>query len=82
MKVIVQERNRRSTPLGSALQIKVFASDFRRLGWSEVWEAFAEKYPGQWALECYPPRNELVDGKNVYHLFVLDVEPQGLNIRK
>jgi len=46
-----------------------------------VWEAFAEKYPGHWAVQCFPPAGELVDGKNVYHLWVCDTPPEGLNIK-
>jgi hypothetical protein len=81
--VVIIERNRVATSLGSALQIKVFAADYRLLSWREVWEAFAAKYPGRWAAQVFPPAGELVDGKNVYHLFVFDAGcvPDGLNIK-
>jgi len=49
--------------------------------WREVWDAFAERYPGRWAVQCFPPADQLVDGKAVYHLFVCDESPVGLNIR-
>jgi hypothetical protein len=32
-------------------------------------------------VQCFPPADQLVDGKSVYHLFVCDVQPEGLNIR-
>jgi hypothetical protein len=46
-----------------------------------VWERFAAAYPGQWAVQMFPPADQLVDGKAVYHLFVCDEPPAGLNIR-
>jgi hypothetical protein len=33
-------------------------------------------------LEIFPPADELVDSKAVYHLFVLEREPAGLNIKR
>ena len=80
--LILTERRRRDSCLGSVLQIKVFTSGYRPLSWSEVWEAFSEAYPGRWAVQCFPPREELVDGKPVYHLFVCDDPPRGLNVRE
>ena len=77
----ITERGYRDSALGRVLQIKVFADGYRLLSWREVWEAFVERYPGRWAVQCFPPRDELVDGKNVYHLFVCDAPPEGLNIR-
>ncbi len=80
--IIVTERNvREETSLGRVLQIKIFAPDYRFLSWREVWDVFASRYPGKWAVQVFPPAGELVDGKNVYHLFVLGREPMGLNIR-
>lgn len=79
--ILITERGRRETALGGVLQIKVFTADYRLLSWREVWEAFVAKYPGQWAVQCFPPASELVDSKNVYHLFVCEVAPHGLNIR-
>ena len=79
--LIITERGRRDSCLGAALQIKVFAPGYRPLSWSEVWAAFADAYPGRWAVQVFPPAPELVDGKAVYHLWVLDEEPKGLNLR-
>jgi len=45
-----------------------------------VWEAFAAAYPGRWAVEVFPPAERLVDGKHVYHLFVLSDRPEGLDL--
>lgn len=79
--LIVTERNYRESALGRVLQIKIFAPGYRQLGWREVWEKFTECYPGKWAVQCFPPVDEIVDGKNVYHLFVCDTPPAGLNIK-
>lgn len=77
----VREIERRQSVLGEVLYVKILATDCRPLSWREVWEKFADTYPGKWAVQCFPPANQLVDGKAVYHLFVCDKEPAGLNIR-
>ena len=79
--IIIAERGTRSSCLGVILQLKIFTRDYRPLGWREVWEAFTTAYPNKWAVQFFPPANELVDGKSVYHLFVMDGEPSGLNLR-
>lgn len=80
--MVITERGYRSdTSLGRVLQLKVFAPGYAPLSWSDVWEAFAAAYPGQWAVQMFPPEEELVDGKAVYHLFVCDVAPHGLSIK-
>ena len=50
-------------------------------GRREVWDAFTKAYPEKWAVQCFPPESELVDSKAVYHLWVLEEEPEGLNLR-
>ena len=77
----IREVEERETELGSAVYIKICAPGYRPLNWREVWEAFAAAYPGRWAVQVFPPADQLVDGKAMYHLFVLDHEPDGLNIR-
>ncbi|KKK70115.1 hypothetical protein LCGC14_2927230 [marine sediment metagenome] len=79
----IREIEPRETPLGPVLYVKVQAAGYRPLSWREVWEAFAARYPDRWAFEMFPPAAELVDGKAVYHLFVLppDFEPGALNIK-
>ena len=77
----ITERGHRDSCLGSVLQLKVFAPGYAPLSWREVWEAFAAAYPGRWAVQCFPPASELVDGKNCYHLWVCEREPWGLSIK-
>lgn len=81
MEIVITERGYRDSCLGRVLQLKVFAPDYHQLSWRQVWEAFTKKYPGRWAVQCFPPADQLVDGKNVYHLFLCDEVPRGLNIR-
>lgn len=80
--VVITERGYRDSCLGRVLQLKIHGPEFRPLFWSEVWEAFVARYPGRWAVQCFPPTGDLLDGKAVYHLFVLDAEPEGLNLFK
>ena len=80
-RLTITERGYRDSVLGRVLQIKIFEPGYRPLSWREVWECFAAAYPGKWAVQCFPPAGELVDGKAVYHLFVCDEAPRGLNIR-
>jgi hypothetical protein len=79
----ITERGYRESCLGRVLQLKVFDAAYRPLSWREVWEAFAARYPGRWAVQCFPPAGQLVDGKAVYHLWVLEEgrTPVGLNLR-
>lgn len=81
MALTITERGTRPSCLGTVLQLKVFAQDYRLLSWREVWEAFAAAYPGRWAVQVFPPADRLLDTKNVYHLFVLPGEPAGLDLR-
>ncbi len=81
MVVKIIEVEQRDSPLGEVLYIKMYAEGYPQLSWKECWKVFAEKYPGQWAVQMFPPVEQLVNGKCVYHLFVLENEPEGLNIR-
>ena len=81
MQVLTREIGYRDTALGRLLYIKVWADGYPLLGWLDVWQAFASAYPGKWAIEVYPPADQLVNGKHMYHLFVCEEEPAGLNIR-
>lgn len=78
--IIITERGTRCSCLGVVLQLKIFTREYRRLGWREIWEAFTAAYPGKWGVQVLPPATDLVDGKNVYHVYVLDIEPAGLNL--
>lgn len=79
--LVITERGQRASVLGNVTQLKIFEPGYRPLAWTEVWEAFTEQYPGKWAVQCFPPRDHLVDGKAVYHLWVCDTPPWGLDIR-
>lgn len=79
--VAITERGYRDSCLGRVLQLKIHAPQYQPLSWREIWEAFASQYPGRWAVQVFPPRDKLVDGKSVYHLWVLEGEPEGLNLR-
>jgi hypothetical protein len=81
--IIITERGYKDSCLGRVLQLKVFTRDYRALGWREVWDAFAAAYPGRWAVQMFPPADRLVDGKSVYHLWVLEpgAVPAGLDLR-
>ena len=79
--VRVTERGYRDSCLGRVLQLKIHSQSYRSLSWREVWDTFSAAYPGRWAVQCFPPAGELVDSKAVYHLFVCEVPPEGLNIR-
>ena len=62
--------------------VKVSSDTGRKLGWRTIWNAFSKEYPDRWAIEFFPPKTDLVDHANIYHLWVLppDVEPTGMNI--
>jgi hypothetical protein len=79
--ISIQEKEYRHTSLGHALYIVISTPDYRQLSWSEVWEAFAARYPGRWAVQFFPPAEELVDERNLYHLFVLEEAPRGVNVK-
>lgn len=81
MPLTITDRGVRDSCLGPVIQLKIFAEDYRPLYWREVWEAFNKNYPGRWAVQVFPPRESLIDSKAVYHLFVLEDEPTGLNLR-
>ena len=80
--VRVEERGLRETCLGPALQLKVYRPGYAPLSWRECWEAYAAAYPGRWAVQAFPPADRLIDGKAVYHLFVLEKPPAGLDLKQ
>ena len=80
MSLTITERGERESCLGRVLQLKIFEPGYRPLAWSEVWDAFSKAYPGKWAVQCFPPADRLVDGKAVYHLYVLAGVPHGLDL--
>ena len=74
------EEGFQDSALGKVLHLKIYTEGHRRLFWGEVWAEFSRRYPGQWAVQVSQPENQLVDGKNVAHLWVMDECPQGLNL--
>ena len=72
--VQITERGYRDSCLGRVLQLKIFTADYRTLSWREVCDAFNVAYPGRWAVQVFPPADRIVDGKSVYHVFVV---PEG-----
>lgn len=78
--VYVLECDVRPTPLGPALRIQLERYDSRPMGWLEVWTAFAQRYPGKWAIEAYPPADRLLNGAHKYHLWVLEHPPTAFDL--
>lgn len=68
----IQEVERRGSPLGPVLYIRIGRYDEKPMPWEEVYERFAEAYPDRWAVQAFPPKSQLVDEVNLYHLFVLE----------
>lgn len=78
----IDERGERESVLGRVLQLKVWAPGYPLLAWTDVCTAFNERYPGWWAVQVFPPAGDVVDSKNVYHLWATETEPMGLNLRR
>jgi len=78
----ITERGYRDTCLGRVLQLKVFSDDYHPLYWTEIWQEFVRRYPNRWAVQWFPPAEQVVDSKAVYHLFVCENCPDGFNLRE
>jgi hypothetical protein len=76
----VQVIAHRQTGFGPALYIKISRHDDRPMAWPEIAAVFNDRYPGRWAAQFFPPAEETLDEANIYHLFVLEDEPAGVNI--
>ena len=76
----VQEMGHVQTDLGVALYIRIRREGYGKLSWREAWEVFRRSYPGQWAVQFFPPEGDLVDDEDIFHLYVLDFVPSGVNI--
>lgn len=79
-KPCVQTMGRRTTSIGSMTRLRIYTNDYRQLSWEEVWEAFTAIYPNRWAVQFFPPAQKLVNDTNIYHLFMLDEVPYGVEI--
>lgn len=76
-----QELDNGMTSFGPALYLRIQRYDGDQMTWPEVCEVFNELHPGRWAVQFFPPREEILDEANIYHLYVLEYEPEGVNIR-
>lgn len=76
----IKEVGTRQTILGPVKYIQIHTNSYRRLTWSEVWAVFSDMYPKKWAVQFFPPEDQLVDQTNIYHLFVLEDDPLGFSI--
>ena len=76
----VQEMGHVQTDLGQLLYIRIRRENYGQLSWREAWEIFRRGYPGQWAVQFFPPAGDLVDDADIFHLYVLDFVPTGVNI--
>lgn len=68
------------TALGPSRRVTIERVDGATMGFREVFDAFAERYPGRWAVQLLPPVERLFGSANRYHLHVLDREPAGLDL--
>lgn len=81
---VVREMGIRQTDFGWVLYIQIHHITDRRMTWSEICAVFNDRYPGHWAVQMFPPANQVVDEVNCYHLFVLPphFNSSGLNIKR
>jgi hypothetical protein len=80
--VRIKERGPRGSSFGEVLQLKVWADGYPNLFWEQIQAAFAAAYPGRYAVQLFPPPGRVVNGKAVYHLWVLPEAPRGLDLRE
>jgi len=80
--VLIKERGLRDSSFGEVLQLKVWADGYPDLRWEQIQEAFSAAYPGRYAVQLFPPASRVVNGKAVYHLWVLPEAPRGVDLRE
>lgn len=78
----IVERGPRASSFGEVMQLKVWADGYPDLRWEDIQAAFNEKYPGRWAIQLFPPKETIVNGKACYHLWILRDPPQGIDLRE
>jgi hypothetical protein len=66
--------------LGTARRVRIHRLDMKPMGFRELWDLFDVLFPGRWAVQVFPPRRVLLDQANKYHLWLLEEEPDGLNL--
>jgi len=76
----VQEMGATDSAFGLVEYIKIRRTDDKPMSWTAVWETFTDRYPERWAIEVFPPADEVVDEANIYHLYILEGKPEGLSI--
>lgn len=65
------------------LWIRTKHPEGRDISWAEKQRIKEIFFPGRWATEAFPPKSDLVDDANIYHLYVSpeNVKPRfGLHI--
>lgn len=55
-----QDMGERRTSFGVCRYIRVRREDDRPMSWREVWETFIAVYPGEWAVQFFPPAEDLL----------------------
>ncbi len=66
--------------LGVVRRVRIHRLDMAPMGYRELWSVFDSLYPGRYALQTFPPRAELIDQANKYHLWLLPSKPAGLTL--
>lgn len=79
-RISLQDRGERRTSLGVLRYIRIQDENGSALSWPEIWEKFSSLYPYHWAIQFFPPVEDLVDECNIYHLWVLPEAPTGVSI--
>ncbi len=70
-------------PWETLTHLKIYTPDYQPLSWAQVWQAFVDVYPERWAIEIFPPAEELVNDAHIYHLWLLpegNTPPDSLNL--
>ena len=58
-------------PFGEVEYLRVNMPDYSPMSWDDVWEEFQDNYPNRWAIQFFPPKYNLVNDNNIYHLYML-----------
>lgn len=80
--IFAQEMGYRESTLGTVMYVRFRRYNGLPIGWTELWQAYTERYPERWAVQCFPPADRMVDQANIYHLFVAEEAPRGLDINR
>lgn len=78
----IQEMEYKKTSLGTALYIKIRRFDGKPMAWSELYQVYSDSYPNKWAVQFFPPVDQVIDEANIYHLYVLEDDPCGVSIKR